>query len=118
MGHVIALGVELPCPVHGFLQDAQKLWSDLFPARHGRFDGGSCKFSGSPFKLMQDFGCFHWRFVRAEFSLHSPTVMDSTVCQNIFSRCHRNTVGLSMRGSEKFGAVTCAGLMLAIPSTR
>src|SRR5437867_13426411 len=76
MGHVIALGVELPCPVHGFLQDAQKLWSDLFPARHGRFDGGSCKFSGNPLKLMQDFGCFHWRFVRAKFSLHSPTVMD------------------------------------------
>src|SRR5882724_4303195 len=74
MGHVIAFGVELPCPVHGFLQDAQKLWSDLFPARHGRFDGGSCKFSGNPLKLMQDFGCFHWRFVRAEFSFHSPTV--------------------------------------------
>jgi len=46
MGHVAALGVELRCPVHCILQDAQKLRCDLFPARHGRFDRRSFKVSG------------------------------------------------------------------------
>ena len=32
VGHVVALGVELRCLVHGFFEDAQKLWCDLFPA--------------------------------------------------------------------------------------
>jgi hypothetical protein len=62
MGHVIALDVELHCPVHGFFKDAQKLWCDFFLARHGRFDGCLRKCSGSSFELMQDFGCFHWHF--------------------------------------------------------
>jgi hypothetical protein len=69
MGHVIALGVQLRCLVRGFLQDAQKLRCDLFPARHGRFNRGSCELSGSPFELMQDFGRIHWHFVQPRFSI-------------------------------------------------
>jgi hypothetical protein len=91
MGHVISIGVELRCPVHCILQDAQKLWYDLFTALHGRFDRCCRKFSGEPFKLVQDFGCFHWHFVPQRFPLHSPTAMPGAVCQNIFNRWRRNT---------------------------
>lgn len=59
MGYVIALGVELRRPVHGRLQDAQKIWRDLFPARHGRFNSGLGELSGRSFELVQDLGCFH-----------------------------------------------------------
>ncbi len=55
----LALGVDLRCPVHGFLQNTQKLWCYLFPARHSRFDGCLCELSGSSFELMQDFGFYH-----------------------------------------------------------
>jgi hypothetical protein len=61
MGHVIAIGVELHCPVHGFFKDAQKLWCDLFLARHGRFHGCLRKLSGSSFELTQDLSYFHAR---------------------------------------------------------
>src|SRR5664279_555226 len=63
MGHVIALGIELRSPVHCILQDAQKLWRDLFPALHGCFDCCSCKLPGKSFELVSDFGCFHWHSV-------------------------------------------------------
>ena len=59
MGHVMTLGVELRCSVHGVLKDAEKLWCDLLPAHHGRFDGGSCELSFESFELLQDFGGFH-----------------------------------------------------------
>jgi hypothetical protein len=52
MGHVAALGVDLRCPFHGILQDAQKLRCDLFPVGHGRFDRRSLKLSGIPFELV------------------------------------------------------------------
>src|SRR5260370_34436132 len=67
MGDVIALGVELRRPVHGSLQDAQKLQRDLLPACHGCFDGSACEFPGGPLKLMQNVGYFHWCFARRHF---------------------------------------------------
>jgi hypothetical protein len=50
MGHLIALGVELCRSVERVFQDAEKLWCDLFPARHRRFDRRSLKLSGMPFE--------------------------------------------------------------------
>ncbi len=76
MGHVIAFGIDLRRPVHSFFQDAQKLRRDLFVACYGRFDRGSRELSGKSFELMQDFGCFRWRFL-ASTILHSPTVMEA-----------------------------------------
>jgi len=69
MSHVIALGVELRCPVHCIIEDAQKFWRDLFPACDGRLDCCSCEVSGVSLELLQDFGCFHLAFVAyASFS--------------------------------------------------
>jgi len=68
VGHMVALGVELRCPIHGLLEDTQKLRCDLFSARHGRFDCRTWKLCCSSFELIQDIGCFHWRF-RAATSL-------------------------------------------------
>jgi hypothetical protein len=59
MGNVITLDIELRCPVHGLLQDAEKFRCDLFAARYRRFDSGSCESSGRFFELVQNFGYFH-----------------------------------------------------------
>jgi hypothetical protein len=61
MGHVVPLAGELRRPVHGVFQDAQKRRCDLFPAFHGRFDGGPSELSVESLELMQDFGCLHYR---------------------------------------------------------
>ncbi len=112
MGHVIALGVELRCPVHGVLEDVEKLRDHLLPARHGRFDGGSCEFSLESFELLQNFGGFHCGrskntvFVGSRQSfllnrgsdLRCPTSWTPQYAKMILRQCLESTLGRSSLG--------------------
>jgi hypothetical protein len=68
MGHVIAIGIELHCPIYGRLQNAQEVRRDLFAALHGRLDGSSGESPRNPFKLVENIGYFHWHFARRQLS--------------------------------------------------
>jgi hypothetical protein len=63
----VAFSFEFCRPVHGVLQDVEKLRYGLIPARHSRFDSVPWEPSGRSFEPVQNLGCFHASYPIAPF---------------------------------------------------